>query len=880
MSNEIEFPISLQRIKSLSLGLVLFFCALLGVFSFLGAPALGMQTVLHLKTALIWLCLFTAGVLLLKGWFYRLYTQESLALILGTILFLNTGMFLTNAEFPYLFPALRPAPLSMGIWIFSDALISIFAFTALGWFSLQKPKKRSQNLYLGLGFGALLLGLIYLSWLFIFPAVSSPAWDNHQPYLFLIPAVIWLLTQLLILRRWPQFEPPFFTFFIGLSLVPRLEAYALEGFFAPVHPYLPSATFFMLMAMSLSLLLIGLMLNFIQGNTIKMKIGEYFKHSQKELADHTRQIELANQDLENQIVRQQIQADLSRLLTLSLNNAPVKEMLNQMMTYLTALPWLALTGSWALYIYDSKSGDLHLRYLNSPPPEWPAKFSDLAMPNCLCGHARTSEEFTVCTRSFAELTESSMKTIHYGLLLQTASSQPIGRLILFATPGSSADLPVLEFLKSVAQIFTGVIQRKQIEEELRQERDKINQYLANAGVIFMILSTDRKIQMVNRKACEVLGYQPFELIGKDWFELCVPERARLETTEFFNSILELGQKDTDYAFENPVLNHDGQERWVAWHSTILKNSDDTIQAILASGEDITEQKNLQSQLLQSQKLESIGQLAAGIAHEINTPTQYVGDNVRFMQESFQKFATLISQFPDFIEAVKRNNFSPEMIIEMESAVKEADFDYLSEEIPRAIDQSLEGIGRVATIVRAMKEFAHPDTAEKTLTDLNHAIECTITISRNEWKYVAEIETYLDPELPMVPCLPGEFNQVLLNMIVNASHAIADVVGGEGQAEKGKIRFRTRLGKDRAEIYIEDTGTGIPKDILPKIFDPFFTTKKIGKGTGQGLAISRNVVVEKLKGSIDVQSQVGKGTTFIIRLPLMDDQPAAGNPKGA
>jgi len=202
----------------------------------------------------------------------------------------------------------------------------------------------------------------------------------------------------------------------------------------------------------------------------------------------------------------------------------------------------------------------------------------------------------------------------------------------------------------------------------------------------------------------------------------------------------------------------------------------------------------------------------------------------------------------------------------ERAVKSVDIVYLLEEIPKAVDQTLEGVARVAAIVGAMKEFSHPDTKEKIPLDLNHAINSTITVARNEWKYVADLETKFDPSLPLVSCLPGEFNQVILNLIVNAGHAIADVVK-EGGPEKGKITVQTRNCTEWAEIRIQDTGTGIPNKVQSRVFDPFFTTKEIGKGSGQGLAIARSVIVDKHGGSIHFETEEGKGTTFIIRLPL-------------
>jgi signal transduction histidine kinase len=282
---------------------------------------------------------------------------------------------------------------------------------------------------------------------------------------------------------------------------------------------------------------------------------------------------------------------------------------------------------------------------------------------------------------------------------------------------------------------------------------------------------------------------------------------------------------------------------------------------------------MEGQLAQSQKLESIGQLAAGIAHEINTPTQFVGDNTRFLQESFEDISKLLGRYGELLSAAESDGVSEELVREVRKAVEEADVEYLSEEIPKAIEQSLEGIERVSRIVRAMKEFSHPGVEEKTAVDLNKVIESTVTVSRNEWKYVSDLEMTLDSGLPLVPCLPGEFSQVVLNMIMNASHAIADVVG-DGSGEKGKIRMSTSREGDSVEVRISDTGGGIPEGVRERVFDPFFTTKEVGKGTGQGLAISYDVVVNKHGGSISFESEEGKGTTFIIRLPIASE-PVAG-----
>jgi signal transduction histidine kinase len=279
----------------------------------------------------------------------------------------------------------------------------------------------------------------------------------------------------------------------------------------------------------------------------------------------------------------------------------------------------------------------------------------------------------------------------------------------------------------------------------------------------------------------------------------------------------------------------------------------------------TERASMEVQLRHAQKMESIGQLAAGIAHEINTPTQFISDNLRFLKDSFADLLPVLTELADLKSATDPALRAGvmERLIERAQA---ADAGYLATEIPAAIKQSLEGTTRVSAIVGAMKNFSHPGKEEKTKVDLNTAIESTLTVCRNEWKYVAEVKLDLDDSLPPVSCLPGEFNQVVLNLVVNAAHAIADVVKGKGSV-KGLITVSSRKDGDHVEVRVQDSGTGIPKTIQNKVFDPFFTTKGVGKGTGQGLAIAHSVIVDKHQGQIFFESESGKGTVFVIRIPI-------------
>ncbi|MGE4297301.1 MAG: ATP-binding protein [Desulfovibrionaceae bacterium] len=280
--------------------------------------------------------------------------------------------------------------------------------------------------------------------------------------------------------------------------------------------------------------------------------------------------------------------------------------------------------------------------------------------------------------------------------------------------------------------------------------------------------------------------------------------------------------------------------------------------------DITERKNLERRLQLAKKLESIGLLAAGIAHEINTPIQYVGDSVHFVKESFQEIEGLLELYAASLEHGQPVEAESDMVERVAARKQDMDFDFIVREVPKACDTALDGVHRVASIVLAMKNFSHPGEEDARPSDINRSIEDTINVSRNEWKYVADMQTDLAQDLPFVHCQSSGINQALLNIIVNAAHAIAARPQG---TEKGRITVTTQAVADAVEIRISDTGCGIPKENLQRVFDPFFTTKEVGKGTGQGLAIVHDIIVMKHGGSIDIESEVGMGTTIVIRLPV-------------
>ena len=270
----------------------------------------------------------------------------------------------------------------------------------------------------------------------------------------------------------------------------------------------------------------------------------------------------------------------------------------------------------------------------------------------------------------------------------------------------------------------------------------------------------------------------------------------------------------------------------------------------------------------SARLKSVGALAAGIAHEINTPMQFVSDSVYFLKMAVGELDVL---WPELTQLVKESTGvtdSKGTIKRIEQALSHIDVDQLVVDANQSAERALEGIRRVTKIIRAMREFAHPDNGEHTKVDINNALETTLTVCKNVYKEVADVETEFGA-LPSVMCQYGEVNQVFLNIIVNAAHAI-EAANKDGV--KGLIRISTAVEENYAVIRIQDNGTGIPDSVKARIFDPFFTTKEVGKGTGQGLAIVQSVIVARHHGRITVDSEVGKGTTFILRLPIEDQEP--------
>ncbi len=408
--------------------------------------------------------------------------------------------------------------------------------------------------------------------------------------------------------------------------------------------------------------------------------------------------------------------------------------------------------------------------------------------------------------------------------------------------------------------------RKATEKSLDHARRQWEQTFNAIPDLIALVDINNKIVRANKAMANALGVDPSETFGMDisllfednWpmsYEFSADNSvAKQQHTEIFD-------KKTNCYFELsiiPYLDPESSQRIGSIH--IARD-------IHSRKEAEKEKERMHLQYLHAQKLESVGQLAAGIAHEINTPIQYVATNMEFIRQAFTDLEKVINSFSIHLTKAENSPLPPEIVQKMRQALDDADWEYLKKEIPDSIDQSRDGLGRVSSIVRAMKEFSHPGSKEKEQVDISHLIETTIIVAKNEWKYVAEVVTEFDKDLPLVLCIAEEIGQVILNLLINASHAIEDRLGQNPKGHKGTITIKTRKNDDVAEIYVTDTGTGIPNKILNRIFDPFFTTKKVGKGTGQGLAITHNVICEKHHGSIEIESTIDVGTTFILHLPI-------------
>lgn len=407
------------------------------------------------------------------------------------------------------------------------------------------------------------------------------------------------------------------------------------------------------------------------------------------------------------------------------------------------------------------------------------------------------------------------------------------------------------------------------QDELALSHNQIKYLISAIDSILIGVSNNDIITHWNRTAEKVFGISQDEAVGKHIIGFNIPWEWDKIYMGITNSIAERHPVTLpDVGYESIY----GQRRLLGITVNPIIDDNGNLFGYLLFGRDITDKRINEAEILQAQKLQSIGQLAAGIAHEINTPAQYVNDNLYYIQETvkdLEHFMALCDKCITLLQNAKQLPPKLKLIVEEIVTLKKSiDYDYCTSELPNAVTQSLEGMNKIVQIVKSLKSFAHPDTQTKVAINIHTLIDDVITISRNEWKYVADLSKDFKNVDIIIPCFPNQLSQVFLNMIINARDAIQEAIDKK-IIERGHIEISTDMDTDYAIVTIKDNGIGIQDNIKSKIFDPFFTTKEVGKGTGQGLAIAHSIIYDTHKGKIRVNSEYGRGTIFYVYLPLRE-----------
>ncbi len=432
-------------------------------------------------------------------------------------------------------------------------------------------------------------------------------------------------------------------------------------------------------------------------------------------------------------------------------------------------------------------------------------------------------------------------------------------------------------IQGIVGLGKDITDRKELEDQLKELRSIVNQshtvaLLVKADEDWTIEFTTDNIDLFGYKKETLNNAQSYKaLIHPDDLEQVIQKIEKY-----------CRNKSPDLIHQYRLRTNTGEYKWLEDHTKFRKDEEGKITHFQSVVRDITwkvnarkEKIRLQQQLLQVQKLEAIGELSAGIAHELNTPIQFIGDNIRFLQESSSDLVAFVHKVLDLVQVQKEKEHPDSVFVDLMEIAESMDLNYLLEEMPDALNQSLEGVNRVSEIVLAMKDFSHPGDTSLQSIDINKSLRTTSIVAKNEWKYCAEIVFELSEDLPLLPCYPGKLNQALLNMVINAAHAIESKRKEYDDQALGKITLRSEEKEGAMVISISDTGTGIPVAAQDKIFDPFFTTKEVGKGTGQGLAITFDVINKTHHGNVEFITEENKGTTFIITLPLKADNALKG-----
>lgn len=401
--------------------------------------------------------------------------------------------------------------------------------------------------------------------------------------------------------------------------------------------------------------------------------------------------------------------------------------------------------------------------------------------------------------------------------------------------------------------------RKRAQEAIKEREELLRSMVRGIrAAFFRVDKKTRKIVEANPMGLEILGVDEREVIGSPCADVLKVQGCGRICEDSGGGERILGR-------EYVLIRPDGV--FVPISLSVLEMSVKGFEYIVFVFFDISERKDLERRLAISQRLESVGQLAAGIAHEINTPIQFIANNMGFLKEANDYFSGYIKTCENMFKEIQQDEDMPDAVKLAMSKREEEELAFYLDQSNLSIEESWDGVQRITSIVDSMRYFSHPGGEEKTSVDLNGAVENTVTVTKNEWKYAAELVLDLDPDLPVINGFPADISQAVLNLVVNAAHAVSERFAGT--EDKGVIMLKTYAEDGDVVIEVMDNGGGIPKNIQPRVFDPFYTTKAVGKGTGQGLAIVHSAVVDKHGGSVDLRSEPGQGATFIIRLPIVD-----------
>ncbi len=584
------------------------------------------------------------------------------------------------------------------------------------------------------------------------------------------------------------------------------------------------------------------------------------------------------------------QGEIAELGRLALREAPLEELYD----YAVRAEWRVLSSdcAWLIECSPESSDPVLLAEVGWPDQKRGEPIADGG--RLLSGYAVGAQKPVVVQDWERELRSrpSGIRLIRgvrssVGVLVGDPDS-PFGLLEVQYTQPRAVPTDRVPFLAGLARVLGEAIRSRCAQDVIRSqssaleamterlrdlviEKERLIEQIPGVVLVFdCYVDGSRKYVFVSHQSKTLLGVEP-SAFHEDplWFSGQVHPEDRELLHAAVRAPAALGLEPLPAVFR--FARADGQQVWLRAVATLVHADEKShrIQVVLfditAAKQAELERERLELDLRLAQKLEAVGQLAAGVAHEINTPVQFIGNSVSFLKEAADALLSLTSLYHDLLHTDEPID-KQERMRRAVAAEEDSDLEYLTEGIPPAIGRALYGIERVSEIVRAMRKFAHP-SIERSPIDVNEGLQTTLIVARNEYKYVADVELDLG-ELPLVMASGGDLNQVFLNLIVNASHAIE--ARARDTDQRGTITVRTRAHDACVLITISDTGCGIPAEIAGRVFDPFFTTKPVGRGTGQGLAISHTIVVKRHHGAINFEPNPGGGTTFRVLLPINDD----------